>query len=73
MLGGIIITQIEVITVNRREQVCIFIKHEDFGDHGLYCVQRWVRFVIEVSEKHVFKDSKEKEERGGGYDQIRCP
>ena len=57
MLGGIIITRIEVITVNRREQLCIFMKHEDFVDHVFYCVQMWVGFIIEDSETHVFEDS----------------
>ena len=39
-------------------------KREDFGYHELYCVQRWVRVIREVSETHVFEDSEEKEERG---------
>ena len=55
MLGGIIITQIEVITVNRREKLYIFMKHEDVRYHELRYVQRLVRFIIEVSETHVFK------------------
>ena len=33
VLGGIIITQTEVITVTRRDQLCISMKYEDFGDH----------------------------------------
>ena len=52
------------MAVNRREQLCIFVKHEDFGYHELNCVQRWVRFIREGSEAHVFKDSEYKEERG---------
>ena len=35
VLSGIIIEQREVITVTIREKLCIFIKHEDFGDHEL--------------------------------------
>ena len=35
VLGGIIITLREVITVTRREQLCTFMKHEDFGNHEL--------------------------------------
>ena len=57
VLGGIIVSRIEVITFNRRDQICIFMKHEDFGDHELHCVQRWVILIIEVSETHVLKDS----------------
>ena len=64
MIGEIIITPIEVITVNRREQLYIFVKHEEFGYHTLYCVQSWVIFIIEVIDTHVFGDSEEKEERG---------
>ena len=51
-------------------------KHEDFGDHELYCVQRWVIFVREVSETHMFEDSEEKEDRGEvaiGYDASDTP
>ena len=55
MLGGIIITQIEVITVNRREKLYIFMKHEDVRYHELRYVHRLVRFIIEVSETHVLK------------------
>ena len=39
-------------------------KHEDFGDHKLHYVQRWVRVIREVSEAHVVKDSEEKYEGG---------
>ena len=64
MIGGIIITWREVIPVTRREQLCIFMKHENFGDHALYYVQRWVRVIREGSETHVFEDIEEKEEGG---------
>ena len=64
-LGGLIITQRYVIRVTRREQLYIFMKHEDFGDHELHCVQRWVRVIVDGIESHVFKDSEEKEEVGG--------
>ena len=50
VIGGIIITQRDVIRVTRREQLCIFMKHEDFGDHELHCIQKWVRFIREGSE-----------------------
>ena len=40
VLAGIIITQRYVIRVTRREHPCIFMKHEDFGDHELHCVQK---------------------------------
>ena len=46
---------------SRREQLYIFMKHKDLGDHELHFVQRWVRFITEVSETHVFEYSKEKE------------
>ena len=51
-LGGLVITRIDVIRVTRREQLRIFMEHEDFGDHELHCVQKWVRFIIEGSESH---------------------
>ena len=35
-LGGIIIDQRDGIRVTRREHLCIFIKHKDFGDHEFY-------------------------------------
>ena len=60
-LSGIVITQIEVITVTRIEQLYIFMKHEDFGDHELHCVQKWVRVIRESSEANSFNDSKKKE------------
>ena len=37
-------------------------KHEDFGDHEFYFVQRWVRVVREGSETYGIEDSKDKEE-----------
>ena len=60
MLGGINITQIEVITVTRREQLCIFMKNESFGDNYLHWFHRWVRFIREGSETHVFEYREEK-------------
>ena len=39
-------------------------KREDFGDHELHSVQKWVRVIQEVSEAHALEDSEEKEERG---------
>ena len=41
----------------------MFIKHEDFRDHKLHCVQKWVIVIIEVSETHQFEDSECKEDR----------
>ena len=64
MLCGIIITQIEVIIVNRREQLCIFMKHEDFVYHSLYSIHGWVGDVREVSETHGFKYSEHNEDGG---------
>ena len=63
-IGGIIITRRDVIRVTRREQLCIFMKDEDFEDHELHCVQKWVIFIREGSEAHAFKDREEKEEGG---------
>ena len=62
-LGGLIITQRDIIRVTRREQLYIFMKHEDFGDHELNSVQKWARVIREGSESHAFKDRKDKEER----------
>ena len=76
MFGGIVITWIEVITVNRRDQLCIFMKREDFEDHELHCVQRWVRFIIEGSVTRVSKDSEEKDDMGDvavGSDARKTP
>ena len=56
-LGGIIITRRDVISVTRREQLCIFMKHRQFEDHELHCVQKWVRVIREIIETHVFEDS----------------
>ena len=39
-------------------------KHEDFGDHELHCVHKWVRFIREGSEAHAFEYSKDTEEMG---------
>ena len=39
-------------------------KHEDFGYHEFEYVQRWVRFIREGSETHVFGYSEEKQEGG---------
>ena len=49
--------------------------HETWGlfNNGLYCVQRWFRFMIEGSETRVFKDSEEKVGEQVGCNQIRCP
>ena len=56
VLGGIVTTRREVIKVTRSEQLCIFMKHEEFGDHDLYFVQRWVIFIREGSDTPVFED-----------------
>ena len=61
VLSGTIIPRREVITVTSREKIYILMKHEDFGDHELYCVHRLVRVIRDVSETHVFKYSEEKE------------
>ena len=63
-LDGIIITRRDVIRVIRREQLCILMKYEDFGDHKLHCIQKWVRVTREGNEAHSFQDSEKKEERG---------
>ena len=63
-LGGIIINRRDVIRVTRREHICIFIKHEDFGDHEFHSVQKWVRVIREGIDAHALEDSEEKEERG---------
>ena len=63
-LGGIIIGRRDNIRVIRRKHLCIFMKHEDFGDHELHSVQNWLRVIREDSEAHAFKDSEQKEERG---------
>ena len=39
-------------------------KHKDFRDHELHCVQNWVRFIREGIETHLLEDSKYKEEVG---------
>ena len=64
VLGGLIITRIEVTTVNRRERLYIFTIHEEFGNHELHFIKRWVIFIREVSETHVLEDSEDKEEMG---------
>ena len=56
-LSGIIITRREVIRFTRREQLCIFMQHEEFEDHMLHCVKMWVIVNIEVYDRHVFEDS----------------
>ena len=43
--SGIVITCREVIRVLRREKLYIFMKHVDFEEHKLHCVQRWVRVI----------------------------
>ena len=47
------ITWRDIIRVTRREQLYILMKHEDFGDHELHCVHKWVRVVREDSDVHV--------------------
>ena len=39
-------------------------KNQDFGDHELHCVQKWVIVIMEGSEAHGLEDSEENEERG---------
>ena len=73
MLGELIITPRDVIRVTRREQLHIFMKHEDFVYHKLHYIQKWVRVIREGIEAHAFEDSEDKEERGGGCSQIQFP
>ena len=49
VICGTIITRRDVIRVTRREQLCIFMKHEDFGDHKLHSFQKWFRVIREGS------------------------
>ena len=65
-LGGIIINLRYVIRVTRREQLCIVLKHENFGDHELHCIQKWVRVIREGSEANAFKYIEQKKDRGVG-------
>ena len=37
----------ETIVVNRREQVCVVFRSEEFEDKELYCVKRWVKVTTE--------------------------
>ena len=60
-LGGIIIAERYYIKVARREQFYIFMKHKDFRDHALHCVQMWVRFIREGSDSHLFEDIEDKD------------
>ena len=53
-LGGIIITKRDVRRFTRRGQLFIFMKHEDFKDKELHCVQRWVIVDTEGSDVHFF-------------------
>ena len=39
-------------------------KHEYFGDQELQCVQRWIIFIREGSDTHLFKDIEEKNDSG---------
>ena len=63
-LGGIIITRRDIIRVNRWEQICIFFKRKDFGDHKLHWVQKWIIVIREGVETHVLEYSEEKEDLG---------
>ena len=65
MLGGIVITWREVITVARREQIYIFMKHEDLGYHELH----YFRDGLDSSEKlviHMCYKIVNRRRRGGG-------
>ena len=51
-------------------------KHEDFREHELHWVQKWVRVIREGSEAHALEDSEEKEEMGEvvvKYDALETP
>ena len=51
-------------------------KHEDFGDHELHCVQKWVQVILEGSDAHKLEDSQDKGERGEvvvEYDACETP
>ena len=37
-------------------------KHKDFRDHELHFVQKWVIFIREFIQTHVFEDNEEKEQ-----------
>ena len=39
-------------------------KHKDFGDHELQCVNKWVRVIRDGIETHVLEDSEDKEQGG---------
>ena len=56
MLGGIIITQSDLIKLTRREQLYTFMNQKDLGDHELRFVQKWVSLIIEGSDVHALKD-----------------
>ena len=69
-LSGINIIRKYVLRVTKREKLCIRMENEEFDDHEFHCVQRWFRVKREISNAHLFGDSEEKEEGGGGYSLI---
>ena len=54
-ISGIIITRRGIIRVSRRENIFIFIKHDDLKESELQCVKSWVRVDTEGFEAHVFE------------------
>lgn len=65
-LQDCIVIRMEVKKVNRRDQLVIVMKHDDFKTHDgaleeIYCVSRWCRVTEEGSSDYFF----DKEEGGG--------
>ena len=65
----LLVVKQETLTVNKKLQLVISFRHEDFEGTEVYCVKRWARVINEGGEEHLFDievKSRETVVRDGG-------
>ena len=54
----------ETKEVNRKQQVCVIFRHDEFPDKELHAVERWVKVKKEGAEEHLFDKDQPRDESG---------
>ena len=55
-LGGLVAFKKEVRRINKKEQICIVFRHDEFPNKELFCVKRWVRVTAAGDPTQLFVD-----------------
>lgn len=53
-MDDLVVVKYEKRIVSRKEQMCIFFRHDDFPNQEIYCTRRWVKVIAEGHKEHFF-------------------